>query len=130
MLAVAVWLLRDELRAVSPLIEKQVVRCLKERILEPYLKEHFWWMGDGVSPMNNWTIWCTQNVLMTAALWEEDEEIRRAILQKAAKSADFFLAEYGDDGCCDEGPQYYRHAGPVASFLFKDSREIPDTGTQ
>ena len=28
-LAVAVWLLRDELRAVSPLIEKQVVRCLK-----------------------------------------------------------------------------------------------------
>ena len=110
-LAVAVWLLRDELRAVSPLIEKQVVRCLKERILEPYLKEHFWWMGDGVSPMNNWTIWCTQNVLMTAALWEEDEEISRAILQKAAKSADFFLAEYGDDGCCDEGPQYYRHAG-------------------
>ena len=109
-LAVAVWLLRDELRAVSPLIEKQVVRCLKERILEPYLKEHFWWMGDGVSPMNNWTIWCTQNVLMTAALWEEDEEISRAILQKAAKSADFFLAEYGDDGCCDEGPQYYRHA--------------------
>lgn len=69
---------------------------LKERILEPYLKEHFWWMGDGVSPMNNWTIWCTQNVLMTAALWEEDEEISRAILQKAAKSADFFLAEYGD----------------------------------
>lgn len=68
-------------------------------------------MGDGVSPMNNWTIWCTQNVLMTAALWEEDEEISRAILQKAAKSADFFLAEYGDDGCCDEGPQYYRHAG-------------------
>lgn len=110
-LAVAVWFLRDELRAVSPLIEKQVVRCLKERILEPYLKEHFWWMGDGVSPMNNWTIWCTQNVLMTAALWEEDEEISRAILQKAAKSADFFLAEYGDDGCCDEGPQYYRHAG-------------------
>ena len=53
--------------------------------------------------MNNWTIWCTQNVLMTAALWEEDEEISRAILQKAAKSADFFLAEYGDDGCCDEG---------------------------
>lgn len=68
-----------------------MVRCLKERILEPYLKEHFWWMGDGVSPMNNWTIWCTQNVLMTAALWEEDEEISRAILQKAAKSADFSL---------------------------------------
>lgn len=110
-LAVAVWLLRDELRAVSPLIEKQVVRCLKERIFDPYLKEHFWWMGDGVSPMNNWTIWCTQNVLMAAALWEKDEEILRSILQKAAKSADFFLAEYGEDGCCDEGPQYYRHAG-------------------
>lgn len=110
-LAVAVWLLRDELRAVSPLIEKQAVRCLKERILAPYLNEHFWWMGDGKAHLNNWTVWCTQNVLMTAALWEEDEKIRRTILQKAAKSVDFFLDEYGDDGCCDEGPHYYRHAG-------------------
>jgi len=24
---------------------------------------------------------------------------------------DYFLSEYGDDGCCDEGAQYFRHAG-------------------
>lgn len=110
-LAVTAWLLKDELDRVSSLIVERVIQCLKERIFTPYLNCHFWWMGDGVSHMNNWTIWSTQNVLMAAALWEEDETIRQQILLKAAKSADYFLAEYGTDGCCDEGPQYYRHAG-------------------
>lgn len=35
----------------------------------------------------------------------------RAIIQKAAESCDYFLKDYGEDGCCDEGAQYYRHAG-------------------
>ena len=24
---------------------------------------------------------------------------------------DYFLKDYGNDGCCEEGAQYYRHAG-------------------
>jgi hypothetical protein len=30
---------------------------------------------------------------------------------KASRSVDYFLDEYGIDGCCDEGAQYYRHSG-------------------
>ena len=33
------------------------------------------------------------------------------VIQKACKSIDYFLDEYSDDGCCDEGAQYYRHSG-------------------
>lgn len=68
-------------------------------------------MGDGKSHMNNWTVWCTQNVLLTAAFSDISEELRRSIFLKACESLDYFLAEYGEDGCCDEGAQYFHHAG-------------------
>ncbi|WP_367568561.1 heparinase II/III family protein [Lacrimispora sp.] len=110
-LAVAEYLLREELSAVSPFLSKMINKNLEERIFTPYLEQHFWWMGDGLSKMNNWTVWCTQNVLLAAFTRELDESKKLEIVKKACKSADYFLAEYGEDGCCDEGAQYYRHAG-------------------
>ncbi len=131
-LAVAEYLLRDAFARVSPFISKAVNHHLETRIFRPYLEQHFWWMGDGKSPMNNWTSWCTQNVLLaaftrdsalhgcgsdgrtalpgmsySAAEWQEN---RQRIFRKASRSLDYFLASYGEDGCCDEGAQYYRHA--------------------
>ena len=64
--------------------------------------------------MCNWTPWITQNVLICALTRDKDyfsKEKRRVFLEKAAVSCDFFLDEYGDDGCCNEGAQYYTHAG-------------------
>lgn len=110
-LAVAEYLLREELQQVSPFLSVMVNHELKTRIFTPYLTEHFWWMGDGESHMNNWTVWCTQNVLLSAFTRPLPEETQAAILSKAAASIDYFLDEYGEDGCCDEGAQYYRHAG-------------------
>ena len=110
-LATASYLLAPVLDAFSPFLTKRIRYELERRIFTPYTKRHFWWMGDGVSPMNNWTIWCTQNVLLSVFLTGTDNALRRAVFQKACRSADFFLAEYGQDGCCDEGAQYYRHAG-------------------
>lgn len=110
-LAVAEYVLRDELAAVTPFLSKMVDKNLEERIFAPYLTEHFWWMGDGESHMNNWTVWCTQNVLLSAFTRKLPEEQWNQIFEKACKSIDYFLAEYGWDGCCDEGAQYYRHAG-------------------
>ncbi|MCI8949803.1 MAG: heparinase [Lachnospiraceae bacterium] len=110
-LAMAEYLLRDALGRVSPVISKMVDRNLWERVLKPYQREHFWWMGDGVSPMNNWTAWCTQNVLAAAFTRELPQTVQKEIIKKACKSLDYFLDEYGEDGCCDEGAQYYRHAG-------------------
>lgn len=104
-------LLKEELDEVSPFIFTRIQHELSFRIITPYLKEHFWWMGKPDEPMCNWTVWCTQNVLLTAFTAAFDAEIRRAVFQKAASSCDYFLKDYGEDGCCDEGAQYYRHAG-------------------
>ena len=97
-------------------------------------------MGHDDEPMCNWTVWCTQNVLLTTFLmpWSVEMSSRlsspvrtfcgnaplflpentsdtvvtlQAILHKAAESCDYFLKDYGNDGCCEEGAQYYRHAG-------------------
>ena len=112
-LATAVYLLSPVLDVFSPYITRRVRYELRRRIFTPYLTRHFWWMGDGRSPMNNWTIWCTQNVLLSAFLAGDglSEARKQRIFRKGCRSADYFLAEYGDDGCCDEGAQYYRHAG-------------------
>ncbi|MEY8354857.1 heparinase II/III family protein [Lachnospiraceae bacterium 54-53] len=110
-LAVAEYLLRKELLTVSPFLSGMINKNLEERIFTPYLKEHFWWMGDGISHMNNWTVWCTQNILLAAFTRELPESAKEGIFKKACGSMDYFLAEYGEDGCCDEGAQYYRHAG-------------------
>ncbi len=111
LLATAYYLLKDTFDSVHPFINKRILHEINTRILTPYLNEHFWWMGNGKDKMCNWTIWCTQNVLITAFLSEQSEELRKAVLKKAYASIDDFLKDYGEDGCCDEGAQYYRHAG-------------------
>ena len=68
-------------------------------------------MGKGKEEMSNWTIWCTQNVLLSAFLLPFSENTKHKVFKKACSSTDFFLKDYGEDGCCDEGAQYYRHAG-------------------
>lgn len=110
-LAMIYYLLKDILEPISPFILTRIEHELSHRIITPYLSGHFWWMGSGDEPMCNWTIWCTQNILLTAFLTPQTDENRKRIFQKAATSIDYFLKDYGEDGCCDEGAQYYHHAG-------------------
>ena len=112
--AMAEYLLRPEFEKISPYICSYVDKRLNDRIFKPYFSEHFWWMGNGKESMCNWTPWITQNVLIAALTRKEDffsEYERRKFIEKAAVSLDYFLDEYGDDGCCNEGAQYYSHAG-------------------
>jgi hypothetical protein len=110
-LAVLAFLLESELDSVSPGIVQRINRELEHRIIKPYLTQHFWWMGNGDEPMNNWTAWCTQNVLLTVMSRSHDAAVRRTVVEKAAASLDAFLKDYGEDGACEEGALYYRHAG-------------------
>ncbi len=110
-LAMAEYLLRDAFLSVSPAISVAINHNLETRVFKPYLENHFWWMGDGSSHVNNWTSWCTQNVLLAAFTREKPNPRHEDIFQKACQSLEYFLAEYGEDGCCDEGAQYFRHAG-------------------
>ena len=111
LLALTRYLLREELDAAAPGLTARMERELDVRILQPYFHDHFWWMGNGAEPMCNWTSWCTQNVLLTVFLLPTSQVQRKAAVQQAAYSLDCFLKDYGPDGCCNEGAQYYRHAG-------------------
>lgn len=103
-------LLKPELDEISPLIVQRIEESIAQRIIEPYLTSHFWWMGDGDEPMCNWTPWCTQNILIAIFSLPTSEAVRQKVIAQAAYSLDCFLKDYGEDGCCNEGAQYYRHA--------------------
>ena len=102
-----------------PAAVRAIVRQrLRERIIQPYLNDHFWWMGDGDEPMCNWTAWCTQNVLATVLMSDAadcDERTRLAAIAKACRSLDCFLKDYGDDGGCVEGAGYWHEAAVCLS---------------
>lgn len=124
-LACILYLLEDQLNAVSTHITARIRYELNHRVITPYLTKHFWWMGSEEREMCNWTPWCTQNVLYTVFLCAncntvdfrvagkqtDTDTILHNVFIKAAASCDYFLKDYGEDGCCDEGAQYYRHAG-------------------
>lgn len=120
-LAIIYYLLKDALDQISPLICKRILQELQSRIFIPYLTQHFWWMGQGDEPMNNWTMWCTQNVLIAAfsTMSLNQDELRKLFI-KACKSIDYFLKDYGEDGCCSEGAQYYR----VSSLCLFNAMEV------
>ena len=111
LLALVHYLLGAELESAAPGICQRLYREVEDRVLLPWRSQHFWWMGDGAEPMCNWTSWCTQNLLLAAFLLPTTQTQRRSAVQQAAYSLDCFLKDYGPDGCCNEGAQYYRHAG-------------------
>ncbi len=110
-LAVIYSLHKDRLDSIAPQLCARISFELERRIIRPYLDSHFWWMGNGDEPMCNWTPWITQNVLIAAFLTPQTDADRREILKKALYGLDSFLKDYGEDGCCSEGVEYYRHAG-------------------
>lgn len=111
LLATIHYLLEEQLNSISPCITKRIRYELNHRIYEPYLSKHFWWMGRKDEPMCNWTIWCTQNILLSVFLLPNDPSFTKKVFLKSCQSVDYFMKEYGNDGCCDEGAQYYRHSG-------------------
>lgn len=104
-------LLGPELDEAAPGLCRRILREVDSRVVAPYLREHFWWMGSGDEPVNNWTSWCTQNVLLSVFTSGYCQEVKRRVVKQAAYSLDCFLNGYGQDGCCEEGAEYYHHAG-------------------
>ena len=109
LVSVAAALLKDRLDGYAPGLNHRLAQEIRQRILQPYLTRHYWWMDDSTKAVCNWTPWCTQNVMLAAALFAKGQDLVDCVRQ-AAKSLDCFLNAYGEDGCCDEGAQYYRRA--------------------
>uniref|UniRef100_UPI0031015E48 heparinase II/III domain-containing protein n=1 Tax=Neorhizobium sp. EC2-8 TaxID=3129230 RepID=UPI0031015E48 len=109
-LATVAALMKDRLDQVSPQVVARIEREIRVRVLSPYLDRHFWWMGNGAERMNNWTAWITQNVLLSAFSLKTDQYLRRRVVEKALSGLDAFIKDYAEDGACEEGVLYYRHA--------------------
>ena len=109
-LACVHYLLGEKLAGISEEIPARIERELQRRIIDPYLNEFFWFMGNDREPTNNWTVWCTRNVLLSAFLVRRDADTWSRVLEQAVRSVDCFIREYGDDGGCPEGASYYHHA--------------------
>lgn len=108
LLATTLFLLKDRL---PPQAREHLGRALQDRIYAPFEGDRFWWMGLDEGPLNNWTPWCLQNVLLSFFLVEGHGKGRlAAVTDRAIHGLNRFLEGYGEDGCCDEGPQYYRHS--------------------
>lgn len=111
-LAMVRYLLGQELEAITPIFTRRIRSEILARVITPYLTRHFHWMGADGEKVNNWTPWCVQNVLIAAySLDGLDEDTQQKVLLQSAKSLDYFVDSYGEDGCCDEGASYYRAAG-------------------
>ena len=131
LLATAGYLLKDAFDSVHPFIYERIVHEITNRVLIPFIETNVWWMGQNNKKTCNWTIWCTQNVLIAAFLADLERnpqaahsdqqsqelhaintaEFKESIFRKACDCVSAFVRDYGEDGCCDEGAQYYRHAG-------------------
>jgi hypothetical protein len=102
----------NQLREISPMLNKRIDYELNRRIITPYLqRNNFHWMGFGNQRVNNWNIWINTNILQTALLSTDDETTRNSIIEKTMRSADTFFNHYPEDGGCDEGAIYWGVAG-------------------
>jgi hypothetical protein len=67
-------------------------------------------MGNEEEKMCNWTPWISQNILISVLLMPSSKKNKIKIIKKILYSLDCFLKDYGEDGACSEGAEYYRHA--------------------
>lgn len=112
LIAFTYYVLFKRLAAVSGVITKRMKEELYSRAIRPYLlRDDYWWMGFSKRSVNNWNPWCNSNIIFTTALAFCEDDIRKKVFKKAFKSLDVFLAQYPDDGSCDEGASYWFAAG-------------------
>lgn len=112
LLATTVWLLREPLAGYSPQIEALVRKLIEERTFREVEQHH----DHAFQKLtNNWAPWVAASVLAAANRLIEDKGRWLRLAHNLAGEVDRFLAEYGADGACDEGPGYWNRA--AASML-------------
>lgn len=115
------YFLHEEFDKINPTISRRLRAELEDRILQPFLKKDFWWMGFNYRPgmiINNWNVWCNFNVLQCFLLLENDEERLTEAVVKTMRSVDQFINYSKEDGACEEGPSYWGHAaGKLYDYL-------------
>ena len=110
--AYTLYLLGDELDAVTPMIKRRALLELERRVIHPFLThDDFWWMGFMRRGLNNWTPWILSNLIDTMLLTVSDETVLKQGLARAMRMLDKYLSALPEDGGCDEGVGYWNVAG-------------------
>ena len=105
-------LLGGRLDQVSPLLCRRIRREISARVLRPFMEtDDFWWMGVRRRDLNNWTPWILSNVMLSACLASMERGELAALLDRACRMLDRWLAVMPGDGGCDEGAGYWNMAG-------------------
>lgn len=114
-LSEALYLVGDDVASVSAAAVDRVRREVQRRVIVPVeTRDDF----SRFSGHNNWTPWCASNVLGAAMYVLEDEGRLAALAHRLMGIVDRFIAGYGPDGGCDEGPGYWGvAAGALLLFL-------------
>lgn len=110
----------DAFDKVSPIVAQRLQQELRAKVLEPfYQRNDYWWLtGWGEGRVNNWTPWCSYNVLTCVLLLETDPQKREDGIYKTMQSVDLFINSYPEDGGCSEGPGYWAVAsGKLFDYL-------------
>lgn len=106
MVAWTSYVLSEQLDGFSPLLRKRVDSEIARRILDPAVKNNYWWKRAGM----NWNPWISSNWLTCILFCEHDSARRAEGLGQIAQALDAFIDAYPEDGGCDEGPGYWDRA--------------------
>lgn len=111
-LAMVDYFIGNELDKINPLIRKRIYKETNERIFEPMLTKSaaYGYLNRKVS-VNNWNPWIMSNYMTAALFLEKDEKRRAKMAYESLYGMDAYLNGLGDDGGCDEGPSYWFAAG-------------------
>jgi len=120
LLAEACHLLGPSLDDVSPVIRQRVRREVTTRLVEPVVAHDDWFWGRG---RHNWSTWIAANTLGAGSYLLEDRALDRELVWTLMGLVDRFLARYGEDGGCDEGPQYWTVAGGMVLLFLECLRD-------
>lgn len=113
------YVLRPQLDRFSPLLCQRVGREVQRRILQPALKENYWWKRAGM----NWNPWICSNWLSCVLLCETDRQRQIEAVGQILDCMDAFFNSYPEDGGCDEGPGYWDRA---AASLYECLMQLDD----
>ncbi len=89
---------------IDDILKRHIEKRIKERILEPFLKEKWEWE----TATHNWSAVCAGSIGITALL-QEKGEIQKQIIDRVENALEYYLTGFGNDGVSLEGIGYWTY---------------------
>jgi len=98
------YLLGEEMDAVTPLWRRRINHEVRRRCVEPFLNAHHWWPEGEM----NWNSVCHGGVAGAVLLSDLDVQTKARVLHRTLDKVRNFLKGFTADGGCTEGPGYWK----------------------